>query len=74
VARLRPLAHVLLAGCHPNTTRLAIQPYPEAAATEIRLVPQIILRSNRDDLMRNMDEMEKQRKKRNRPVIGEDEE
>jgi simple sugar transport system substrate-binding protein/ribose transport system substrate-binding protein len=41
---------------------------------EIQLVPQIILRSNRDDLMRNMEEMEKQRKKRNRPVIGEDEE
>jgi hypothetical protein len=44
VARLRPLALVLLAGCHPNTTRPAIQPYPEAAATEIRLVPQEAIR------------------------------
>lgn len=29
-----------LAGCHPNTTRPTIVPLPEAAATEIRLVPQ----------------------------------
>jgi hypothetical protein len=29
-----------LAGCHPNTTRPSIVPLPEAAATEIRLVPQ----------------------------------
>jgi hypothetical protein len=29
-----------LAACHPNTTRPAIVPLPEAAATEIRLVPQ----------------------------------
>jgi hypothetical protein len=29
-----------LAGCHPNTTRPAIVPLPEAAATELRLLPQ----------------------------------
>jgi hypothetical protein len=29
-----------LAGCHPNTTRPAIVPVPEADATEIRLLPQ----------------------------------
>lgn len=38
--RLAPLAlTAALAGCHPNTTRPAIVPLPEAAATEIRLVP-----------------------------------
>jgi len=29
-----------LAACHPNTTRPAIVPLPEAAVTEIRLLPQ----------------------------------
>jgi hypothetical protein len=39
--RLAPLAlTAALAGCHPNTTRPTIVPLPEAAATEIRLVPQ----------------------------------
>lgn len=33
-------ALALLAGCQPNTTRPAIVPLPEAAATEIRLLPQ----------------------------------
>jgi hypothetical protein len=39
--RLAPLAIAAgLAGCHPNTTRPTIVPLPEAALTEIRLVPQ----------------------------------
>jgi hypothetical protein len=31
---------VVLVGCRPDTTRPAIAPVPEAASTEIRLVPQ----------------------------------
>ena len=39
--RLATLALIAaLAGCHPNTTRPGIVPLPEAAATEIRLLPQ----------------------------------
>jgi hypothetical protein len=39
--RLAPLAlAAALVGCHPNTTRPAIVPLPEAASTEIRLLPQ----------------------------------
>ena len=30
----------LIAACHPNSTRPALTPLPEAAATEIRLAPQ----------------------------------
>jgi hypothetical protein len=45
-ARLRPVitAVALLAGCRPNTTRPALTPLPEAAATEIRLRPQEAIR------------------------------
>jgi len=31
---------VVLVGCRPDTTRPTIVPVPEAASTEIRLVPQ----------------------------------
>jgi len=39
VRRVRLAAAVALAGCHPETTRPAIVPVPEAASTEIRLAP-----------------------------------
>ena len=34
------MALAALVGCHPNTTRPALVPLPEAASTEIRLLPQ----------------------------------
>lgn len=42
---LRPLVLAVLAvACRPDTTRPLIQPYPEAASTEIRLLPQEAIR------------------------------
>jgi hypothetical protein len=39
--RYAPLAlAAAVAGCHPNTTRPSVVPLPEAALTEIRLLPQ----------------------------------
>ena len=40
-----PLAGLLLVACRPETTRPAIVPLPEAAATEIRVAPQEATRS-----------------------------